>query len=147
MPRPFHFNLQKVLDYRTQLEDQAKLELAKAQRAFQEQAAVTRALAAALGAHQESFAREGNLSAARIWLWRAYKDRLDEDLAQARITEAQLAQDVRTRRAELVERAKERKLLEKLKQNQGKRHELEENRLEQAQYDEMATLRHQPQAL
>ena len=30
MPRPFRFNLQKVLDYRVQLEDQAKQALAKA---------------------------------------------------------------------------------------------------------------------
>jgi len=33
MPKPFRFSLQKVLEYRGQLEDQAKIALAKAQQA------------------------------------------------------------------------------------------------------------------
>jgi len=35
MPRPFRFNLQKVLDFRSQVEDQAKQALAKAEQAHQ----------------------------------------------------------------------------------------------------------------
>lgn len=147
MPRAFRFNLQKVLDYRIQLEDQAKLELAKAQRALQAQSEAARALVRALAGHEQARTERPSLSAAEMWLWLAYKDRLVADLAAAREAEAKLVQDVRVRRARLVECAKERKLLEKLKQNQGKRHELEESRIEQAQYDEMATLRYRPQAV
>ena len=147
MPRAFRFTLQKVLDYRVQLEDQAKLELAKAQRAHQAQAEVARALVRALADHAQVRSDQASQSAAELWLWRVYGDRLSADLAQAREVEARLAQEVRSRRAKLVECAKERKLLEKLKLNQGKRHEIEQSRIEQAQYDEMATLRYRPQAV
>lgn len=146
MPRPFRFNLQKVLDYRSQLEDQAKLALAKAQQAHQRQVKLIAEINRNLVEHLESMAHATDLTAADIWLSRNYANRLAGDLFQARQREAQLAQDVRTRRLELVEKAKERKLLEKLKETQAIRHEREENRKEQAEFDEMATLRYQAPA-
>ena len=147
MPRPFRFNLQKVLDYRTQLEDQAKLALAKAQHAHSEQVRAVQRLDAALSAHLEAMAKADGQSAADIWLGRNYAKRLTEDLRQARLAESRLAQDVQFRRQELIGKAKERKLLEKLKETQAARHESEENRKEQAGFDEMATLRYQAPAL
>ena len=38
MPKPFRFSLENVLDYRRQLVDNARLELAAAQRVHQDQA-------------------------------------------------------------------------------------------------------------
>ncbi|GFK93855.1 hypothetical protein NNJEOMEG_01691 [Fundidesulfovibrio magnetotacticus] len=143
MTRPFRFTLAQVLDYREQLEDQAKLALAKAQQALQERLEATARLDASLREHLERMAREG-ASAADFWLGRNYARRLEEELAFSRLEEARLAQDVHQRRLELVERSKERKLLEKLKETQAVRHEREEHRKEQAQFDEMATLRYQP---
>jgi flagellar FliJ protein len=147
MAKTFKFNLQKVLDYRVQLEDQAKLALAKAVAVHQTQERLVRALEAAQSAHQEALVKAKSLTAADIWLWRNYQDRLTLDLNQSRIQERILAQDVLNRRAELVEKAKDRKLLDKLKEKQGIRHGIEESKKEQAGYDEMATLRHQPQAV
>ncbi|MBI4805064.1 MAG: flagellar export protein FliJ [Desulfovibrio sp.] len=146
MPRAFRFNLQKVLDYRSQLEDQAKLALTKAQQAHQQQITLIAEINRNLVEHLESMAHATDLTAADIWLSRNYANRLAGDLFQARQREAQLAQDVQTRRLELVEKAKERKLLEKLKETQAIRHEREENRKEQAEFDEMATLRYQAPA-
>jgi flagellar protein FliJ len=146
MPRPFRFNLQKILDYRSQLEDQAKLAMAKAQQAHQQQVRLVGEINRNLVEHLETMSQAASLSAADIWLSRNYAKRLAGDLFQARQREVQLAQDVQMRRLELVEKAKERKLLEKLKETQARRHEREENRKEQAEFDEMATLRYQAPA-
>jgi flagellar FliJ protein len=146
MARPFRFNLQKVLDYRAQLEDQAKLALAKAQQLHQEQLRLIATLDETLAAHLDSMASKATSSAAEIWLGRNYAKRLADDLTVARQTEARLAQDVVLRRQELVAKAKDRKLLEKLKETQAKRHDQEELRKEQAGFDEMATIRYQAPA-
>lgn len=146
MPRPFRFNLQKVLDYRAQVEDQAKQALAKAEQAHQTARARVENLQATLAAHLDAMSRDA-LSAADIWLGQNYAKRLAGDLALAHQNEARLAQDVILRRQELVEKAKERKLLEKLKETQAERHAREENRKEQAEFDEMATLRYQVPAV
>ena len=147
MTRPFHFTLEQVLEYRGQLEDQAKLALAKALAAENDQRAVCASLGAALVEHETRFLERPDMTAADIWLWRGYKDRLDADLGVARRNLAGLVQGTAARRAELVERAKQRKLLEKLKQKKATRHADEEQRKEQAQFDEQATLRFRPSSL
>jgi len=147
MPKPFRFSLQKVLEYRGQLEDQAKIALAKALKAHRDQELTVERLDKTLSAHLASMADADGKSAADIWLARNYAKRLTGDLYLARQAEARLAQDVQSRRVELAERAKERKLLEKLKETQSIRHEREENQKEQAGFDEMATLRYQAPAL
>lgn len=144
MTRPFRFTLQQVLDYRGQLEDQAKLALSKALAAENDQRSVCASLGAALAEHEARFLNSSSMTAADIWLWRGYKDRLDADLAAARATLARLVQATTARRAELVERAKQRKLLDKLKQKKATRHADEEQRKEQAEFDEQATLRFRP---
>jgi len=147
MAKPFRFNLQKVLDYRAQLEDQAKLALAKAQQLHLEQQRLIKTLEDTLAAHLDDMAHKPTLTAADMWLGRNYAKRLAEDLYVGRQTEERLAQDVILRRQELVVKAKDRKLLEKLKETQAKRHEQEELRKEQAGFDEMATIRFKVQAL
>lgn len=142
MTKPFRFTLRQVLDYRAQLEDQAKQALAKAQQALAAQRQAVARLDGTLRDHLEAMSRQESASAADLWLGRNFAKRLSEDLAQARLLEHRLVQEVDQRRVELVERAKERKLLEKLKETQANRHEREENRKEQAQFDEMATLRY-----
>ena len=147
MSKAFRFNLQKVLDVRSQLEDQAKQALAKAQQALHAQREHLRVLRDTLADHLTAVSQAQDVTAADIWLWNNYKNRLDDDLTQGHAQEIQLAQDVQTRRMELIDRAKDRKLLEKLKETQAKRHETEQNRLEQAEFDEMATLRFRHEAL
>jgi len=147
MTRPFHFTLEQVLEYRGQLEDQARLALAKALAAENDQRTVCASLGTALAEHETRFLERPEMTAADIWLWRGYKNRLDADLALARQTLAGLVKATSDRRAELVERAKQRKLLEKLKQKKATRHADEEQRKEQAQFDEQATLRYRPSSV
>ena len=147
MARPFRFSLQKVLEYRTQLEDQAKLALAKAEHALARQVALVLSLEGALEQHLEASSRRVSANAAEMWLSRNYAKRLADDLEEARAARTHLEQAARECRAELIERAKERKLLEKLKEKQADRHARNEEHKEQAQFDEMATLRYQAPAL
>lgn len=147
MAKIFRFNLQKILDVRIQQEDQAKQALAKAQQALHLQRERLNALRGTLAAHLEAVSEAQSMTSAEIWLWNNYKTRLEDDILLGRAQEGRLAQDVQTRRQELVDRAKDRKLLEKLKETQAKRHETEENRKEQAEFDEMATLRFRHEAV
>lgn len=143
MPQPFRFNLQRVLDYRQQLEEEAKIELAKAQRAYKSLVEKVRSLRESIDAHEKAMYQGERITPRDMWLWRAYRERLDADLQQAELEMLQQAKVVnRTRRA-LVNRAKDRRLLEKLKQNKMVRHVHEEAHREQKENDEVATLRYQ----
>ena len=57
----------------------------------------------------------------------------------------ELAKELNKRRREAVAAARDHKLLEKLKQKQAAKHVKEEERKEQNEFDEMATIRFKPQ--
>lgn len=143
MPKPFHFKLEKVLDYRAQLEEQAKSALAAAQEAHDRQQGVVADITDRLAAHM---AKEGESmkNANEMWLWRQYKDALEQDLQRERLKLSELELNLHRRRQEAVERSREKKLLEKLKEQQAKKHHAEESAREEKENDEMATLRHEP---
>ncbi|MGE4299605.1 MAG: flagellar export protein FliJ [Desulfovibrionaceae bacterium] len=144
MPKPFLFSLEKVLAYRGQLEDQAKMRLAKAQQAYAAQVQVVENLRRALDDHIHSLYRKKETSAADIWLWGHYKERLEADVEQAERAVLELAQALNKARRELVMRAKDRKLLQKLKDNQKKSHDKDEQDKEQKGFDEMVAVRYRP---
>lgn len=140
--KPFHFKLEKVLDYRGQLEDQARMALAKAQAAHDEQEKNVADIAARLEAHKAKM-EEATRSSDEMWLWRQYKDALETDLAAARVRLRELALMLHKTREEAVRRSRDRKLLEKLKENQARKHHEEETLREQKENDEMATIRYE----
>ena len=141
MGKPFVFRLEKVLEYRRQLEDQARMALARAQADHDAQQRVITDISTRLAAHMErGFGKHANQ--ADIWLWTQYREALEKDLATARVELERLAQVLQTRREEAILRSREKKLLEKLKDRQAKKHHVQESQLEQKEYDEMATIRH-----
>ena len=145
MPKPFHFRLDKVLDYRRSLEDQATLALAKAKEAHVRQEQEVARMELLLKEHVErGFAPMGGGQANEndIWLWRQYKVALGQDLAQARETLARLALKLQKCRQDALQRSKERKVMEKLKEKQAVKHHEEESLKEQKEFDEMAAIRH-----
>ena len=143
MPGAFQFRLQRVLDYRTQLEEQAKIALAGARRERQAQADALADLKRRLEVHEAKLYAERELTVDDIWLWRLYKERLQFDIKKAEFRLLALSKKVSRRRRELVAKSKDRKLLEKLKTNQAVKFRVEENLKEQSESDEMATLRYQ----
>lgn len=141
MAKPFSFRLQKVLEYRQQREDQARLALAQAKAAHEAQERAVADVEARLAEHIAKGFGESPTQA-DIWLWNQYREALTMDLAAARAELARLALILQNCRQEAVLRSREKKLLEKLKDRQAKKHHVAENLAEQKEYDEMATLRH-----
>lgn len=146
MARPFAFKLEKVLDYRGQLEEQAKGELAKAQRVYDAQLGAVEELAARQAAHLAREA-ESNRSVNDMWLWRQYKEALEMDLARERAALKTLELKLHQRRLEAVERSRDRKLLEKLKETQARKYHEAASAREEKENDEMAAIRHKSQDL
>lgn len=144
MVKPFFFKLEKILDYRRQLEDQARMSLAVAQREHDEQSGLCEDIRGQLLAHDERVQKEQKFDAHTIWLNRLFEKRLEQDLTEARGELARLALKLQKCRSDVIERSKERKLLEKLKANQAKKHHEEEELKEQKEFDESATLRYKP---
>ncbi|MBG0790656.1 MAG: flagellar export protein FliJ [Desulfovibrionaceae bacterium] len=144
MVKPFTFKLEKVLGYREQLEEQAKAALLRAKAARDAQAEKVADMEARLTEH---LAGEGasRKSANDMWLWRQYREALEQDISVARLTLNQLELKLQRCRAQAVERSKDKKLLEKLKTTQARKHHEEESAREEKENDEMATLRYEPQ--
>ncbi len=144
--RQFRFALDKVLDYRKQLEEQAKLELAQARQAYAAQVELVQGVRKSLAEHEKALYQE-EPNADTFWLWKQYKERLVEDLARAEQRMRALAQELSKKQRQAVIRSRDRKLLDKLKEKQKERHVREEERLEQKEFDEMATVRYEPPSL
>nr|WP_203529503.1 flagellar export protein FliJ [Pseudodesulfovibrio sp. JC047] len=136
--------MEKVLEYREQLEEQAKGALALAKAARETQAARVTALEEQLRKHLLT-ENTSHSSANDMWLWRQYKDALTQDLSVERVNLNTLELKLQRCRTEAVERSKEKKLLEKLKATQAKKHHDEENARQEKENDEMATLRYKSQ--
>jgi flagellar FliJ protein len=145
--KPFKFRLEKVLEFRRQLEEQAKMELAKALRERDLLRARVKDLELRYDELNTRMAEAKSMTSAELWLWRTYKERLVRELEEARFAVARIEIEVTRCRKQAVERAKERKLLEKLKSTQAVKYVREQNLREQKEFDEMATIRYQPQAV
>ena len=141
---PFRFRLQQVLDYREQLEEQAKLAFARAKAAHEAQQRQVEAVRAAIAEAERKLYEDARLTRDELWLQRNFLRGLREDLTHAELRLRMLAQMMEQARSELVKKSQERKLLEKLKDKQAARHAHEELLREQRTYDETATLRFEP---
>lgn len=144
MGKSFAFKLEKVLDYREQLEEQAKAELAQAKTVRDAQAARLADLESRLADHMTKL-EASRKTANDMWLWRQYKEALEQDISVARLKLNSLELNLQRCRAQAVERSKDKKLLEKLKSTQAKKHHEEESAREEKENDEMATIRYEPQ--
>jgi len=141
----FRFSLQQVLEYRIRIEEQAKVRLARAQAEHLEAERRLRALQDQL-AEQERCLYEGNRDVLERWLIEHYVRGLRDDIARTFRLLHELAQAVERARADLVDKAKDRKVLDKLREKQAARHAYEERLEERRIYDETASLRHKAAA-
>lgn len=144
MTKPFRFNLERILDLRVQLEDRAKMELAKAIAAAMAQKKALDGLQRELDARDTSMAQKKTVTPGELWLWRVYRERLVQDIETATVRLNELIEARERCRRTAVIRSKDRKLLDKLKSNKAKRHAIEQNLEEQKENDEMASVRYHP---
>jgi flagellar FliJ protein len=142
--KPFRFNLERVLDIRTQLEERARMELGKATAACTAKKRDIERLDNEKNAREASMSQKPVVTPEELWLWQAYRKRLVEDIAAGHVKLAEL-EEVRERcRCTLVSRSKDKKLLDKLKSNKAERHAQQERLAEQNENDDMASIRYQP---
>lgn len=146
MPR-FKFRLEQVRQYRKQLEEQAMQVMAHA--VMQRDATQARivAIEEELEAQRIRLSSAASLSPAELWLARMYENALRSDLSAAEKLLAKQQVAVDQAREALVEKAKDRGLLDSLKEKQAARHASLERQQEQKTNDETATLRYKPAAV
>lgn len=138
----FKFKLEKVLDYRKQLEEQAMQALAEARAARDAEAARLEELRLELARQmQEMQSCAAAMTGSERWLTQNYIQALQYDVEYAQRNLASLEQVVAQRQNHLVQKAQERELLDKLKSKQAQRFAHEEKLKEQRDNDETATIR------
>jgi flagellar FliJ protein len=141
---PFTFRLERVREMRVRAEDEAKEELARAMqiRARSEallgeaRACVEHARAAQLGA------TGAGVDIAQLHAHQAFLERAEREQQAAELELSRQDAEVEARRGALAEAARERQVLDQLKDKQAAAHRREAERVEAAQIDELALAMH-----
>lgn len=139
---PFRFSLQKVLDYREQLEEEAKNRFALVQRQYREAKAQLAALSSELETQEARLYGQVIDNAGERWLLESFIKglRADIEATSARVQNLRVTRD--EMRRILAARSMDKKLLEKLKERKYRQFLLDERLKEQRFNDEIATLRY-----
>ena len=138
----FHFSMQKVLEYREQLEEEAKIRLAQAQTKVLEAEEKVAHVEAALNDAQAEARAHPPQNAAEFWLTDQYQRGLKDDLTEAKAA-LRLAEEVRKEAQKLLTmRSVDKKMLVKLKERQLAAWKQSEKLKEQHFNDEIATIRY-----
>ena len=142
--KPFQFRLERVREMRVRAEDEAKEELARAMalRARSEQLlheAVARVQAARSG--QLGAAGTG-VSIDQMLAHQAFIERSEREVRAAELELSRQDAEVAARRTALQEAARERQVLDQLKDKQEAAHRREAERVESNQIDELALAMH-----
>ena len=144
---PFRFRLEQVRLYRKQLEEQAMQALAQAVAKRDALKERIRALQADMAEQHARLCQAASLGAAERWMTQTYISALKADLDSARPALEEAEHVVDRCRTELVQKAKDRGLLDTLKEKQAEKHLQLERQQEQRTNDETATLRYKPAAV
>ncbi len=139
---PFHFSMQKILDYRVQLEEEAKIQLAKAQQMLLKEKESLQSLQLQLAEKEQDLYKDLTMEAGQRWLLENYIKGLQSDIKACTLRLQQLQEIVRQCTEMVLMRAKDRKVLEKLKEKQREHYDAAEKEHERKFNDETATLRH-----
>ncbi len=136
----FKFTLQKVLEYREVLENQAKVAFSKAQANYLEALKRLEELNVLLESQQAELCNPKK-EVSEKWLVEQYIKGIREDIVFTARLLPELEKKKNEAQQELIIKAKELKTLEKLKEKQHERFNKEELKKEQKAYDETASVR------
>ena len=143
----FKFKLQQVLNYRAQLEDQAKMALGRAETELRIHQKHVDELQAELAIQASKGYNEGIRTADERWMQDNYIRRIKDDLERARLRREEAEMLVNRCRADLMRKSQDRQLLDKLRDKQREKFNHEEDQKEQYALDEMASIRFRPDAV
>ncbi|MBO4313077.1 MAG: flagellar export protein FliJ [Desulfovibrio sp.] len=142
----FRFRMQKILDYREQLEEEAKVRLADAEQRHEAARRHHEKVLALLTQAKEQALREPAKNAAEFWISEHYMKGLQKDLDNAAM-QLQMTKEIRNEaRRILAERAMDKKMLARLKERQKAAWNHDEMLKEQHFNDEIATIRYKASA-
>lgn len=130
--------MEKVLDWRSDTEEEKKKNLVQVQQSKQQQETILRRLI-----NENIKIKNDSLSTNRIDVLRRqnlYKDMIDEKIIHQKNIVSKAEKEVEMARIELMEAHKDRKVMEKLKEKEYTFTMEQEKQEEQKQLDEMATL-------
>lgn len=137
----FRFSLEQVLNYRIQLEQQAKVELARVEQERIREQQHADMIQEILAQQQAELDQLGPDRISERWLFENFIKGLRTDYGLAMMRVRNWAKAADAARLELISRAKDRKTLEKLKETQAENHAKEEQLREQREFDETAAIR------
>ncbi len=139
----FNFSLQRVLDYKLQLEEEAKIRLGQAQRELSAKIQEIQDIKKGLE-YISVLMGQGNPSSPElISLFIDTEKNLLADLARCERELETITYRVTELKKDLISKTIERKKIEKLREQQKKRYEYEERKKEQKEIDEISTIRYQ----
>lgn len=139
---PFRFSMQKVLDYREQLEEEAKVRLARAEQQRNELRSRLEIIRKDLMEQEERLYARPPSNAGERWLLEHFVRGLKADMAATAVQLRTAENMVEESRRILAQRAMDRKILDKLKERQ-KQHYMHDERMKEQRFnDEIATLRY-----
>lgn len=137
----FRFSLQQVLDYREQLSEQARVELAKVTAAVISEERKVKELQEAIHTQETNLRALDLNNIGERWLLENFIKGLQEDLRISSTQLQTLQNALKEAQEKVAQLAKEHKVLEKLKSKQAERHAKNERQKEQQNYDETASIR------
>lgn len=137
----FVFSLERVLDLRALEEEEARIELARQEAVLKDLEGEKIRLQEELGSIGQTLSQTGHMTGPELWLWKEYRERILHEIEEVKMRFREQQKKVAEQRLLLLERTKERKKLEKLKDKQRKEFEEEQRLKEQKELDETATLR------
>lgn len=138
----FQFRLQRILDYREQIEEQAKMRLAKILSLISQKKEQINQYEQELEQISKMISM-GNLSEHSLWLYKESEKNILLYIDQLKKELKDLSQKAEVLRQDLILKTIERKKLEKLKQKDYERFIYEEQKREQKEIDEISTLRYE----
>jgi len=134
----YQFSMEKVLDWRSDTEEEKKKNLVQVQQHKDQQENILQRLI-----RENIKIKNDSLSTSRIDVLRRqnlYKNMIDEKIIHQKNIVNKAEKEVETARIELMEAHKDRKVMEKLKEKEYSFLMEQEKHEEQKQLDEMATL-------
>ena len=140
----FAFPLERILEYRKQLELDRRRMFAKAAEVFRAREDQLRALAGELSEYRTRLAEmgTGKISTRQLALYRTYMTHVEFQLQQAVVWLRDAGRDLEARRQDLTVASKDKRVLEKVKEHKRADYEYEANRQDTKELDEVSATRH-----
>lgn len=144
--KKFQFRLQVVLDIKEKLLEQKLLELSKVQRGLQEAIQKQKTLEGYQMEINEALMRvfqSGNdLDLVEVQRYKDFINKLIVDISNQKVVVQNISKVLEIKRKEVNEVLKEKKVLEKLKENQQKKYYQAFEQYERTELDDIATARY-----